>query len=323
MRRLLARLGQALLTFAIAVTLAFILMRLTPGNPLPALDEQSKYTPAQAEKLKHLYGLDQPIMVQYVEFLGSAFRGDLGPSIRFTGQSVAGLIRARLPATFILGATVLLLNFTLGSWLGIWQAVREGSRLDHGLSLLSLTLYAIPSFWLGLTLAWLFGLEWHVLPVAGIHNVLISPDSPLSVRLADLLRHLFLPALTLSAVSIAATMRHQRSAMIDALHRDWIRTARSKGLRERTVIFRHAWRNALGPMVTLFGLWLPILVTGAVFVESVFNWPGLGLLASEAIGNRDYPLIMGTTLLSAALVILGGLLADLLHGLFDPRVEAL
>lgn len=145
MRRLLARLGQALLTFAIAVTLAFILMRLTPGNPLPALDEQSKYTPAQAEKLKHLYGLDQPIMVQYVEFLGSAFRGDLGPSIRFTGQSVAGLIRARLPATFILGATVLLLNFTLGSWLGIWQAVREGSRLDHGLSLLSLTLYAIPS----------------------------------------------------------------------------------------------------------------------------------------------------------------------------------
>ena len=323
MARLLTRTGQAVLTFAIAVTLAFLLMRLTPGSPLPLLDEQSKFTPAQEARLKQLYHLDRPILVQYTDFLSAAFRGDLGPSIRYTGQSVSGLIAARLPATFILGLTVLLLNFTVGSWLGVWQAVREGSRLDHGLSLLSITLYAVPSFWLGLTLAWLFGLEWHLLPVAGMHDVLISPDSSLATRSADLLYHLILPAVTLSAVSIAATMRHQRSAMIEALRLDCIRTARAKGLRERDVIFRHAWRNAAGPMVTLFGLWLPILVTGTVFVEQVFNWPGLGSLAAEAIGNRDYPLIMGTTLLSAAVVVMGGLLADLLHGAFDPRVRAL
>ncbi|MEO8030756.1 MAG: ABC transporter permease [Gemmatimonadota bacterium] len=323
MRRLLTRVGQALLTFAIAVTLAFLLMRLTPGSPLPALDEQNRFTPAQEERLRKLYRLDQPIQVQYWEFLQAAFDGNLGPSIRYTGQTVTGLIAARLPATLLLGFTVLLLNFTFGTWLGVWQAVREGSRLDQGLSLLSISLYAIPSFWLGLTLAWLFGLEWRLLPVGGIHDIVMSPNADLGTRTVDLVRHLILPAATLSAVSIAATMRHQRSAMIEALRLDCIRTARSKGLSERQVIFHHAWRNALGPMVTLFGLWLPILATGTVFVESVFNWPGLGLLAAEAIGNRDYPLIMGTTLLSAALVVLGGLIADLLHGMLDPRVQAL
>ena len=249
MRRLLSRVSQAILTFAFAVTLAFLLMRLTPGSPLPALDEQNRFTPAQEARLARLYKLDQPVPRQYWEFLKAAFNGDLGPSIRYTGQSVSGLIAARLPATLILGVTVLLLNFTLGSALGVWQAVHEGSRLDHGLSLLSITLYAVPSFWMGLTLAWLFGLEWRLLPVAGMHDVLVSPDSDLGTRVADVLRHLILPAVTLSAVSIAATMRHQRSAMIEALRLDCIRTARAKGLSERDVIFRHAWRNAVGRSV--------------------------------------------------------------------------
>jgi peptide/nickel transport system permease protein len=322
-RRLLARVGQAAATFGLAVTIAFGLMRLTPGSPLPALDELNHFTPEQADRLRHLYGIDQPLLRQFRTFLSGAVRGDLGGSIRFGGQPVAGLIAARLPATVLLGATVLLLNFTLGTWLGAWQAVRQDSRLDRGLSLLSMTLYAIPSFWLGLTLAWLFGIEWRLLPVAGIHDITLSVEAGIVPRTLDLLRHLILPALTLSAVSIAATMRHQRSAMIEALRLDCVRTARAKGLSEPQVLLRHAWRNALAPMVTLFGLWLPILVTGTVFVESVFNWPGLGLLAAEAIGNRDYPLIMGTTLLAAALVVLGGLVADLLHGLLDPRVQAL
>ncbi len=323
MRRLLGRIGQAALTWALAVTLAFILMRLTPGSPIAALDEETRMAPDQVERLRRLYCLDCPLLTQYTSFLSGAVSGNLGGSIRYNGQPVNTLIASRLPATLLLGGTVLLINFTLGSWLGALQAVRQGSRLDHGLSFLSLTLYAIPSFWLGLTLAWLFGIEWHLLPVAGIHDVTLSAEAGALTRGADLLRHLILPALTLSAVSIAATMRHQRSAMLEALRLDCVRTARAKGLTERQVLLHHAWRNAVGPMITLFGLWLPILVTGAVFVEAVFGWPGLGSLASEAIGNRDYPLIMGATLLAAGLVVLGGLVADLLHGWFDPRVEAI
>ena len=323
MRQMVSRIGQAALTFMLAVTLAFGLMRLTPGSPLPALDDETRFTPEQAQRLSRLYGLDRPLLDQYTAFLSGALHGDLGGSIRYGGQPVATLIARRLPATLLLGGTVLLINFTLGTWLGALQAVRRGSKLDHALSALSLTLYAVPSFWLGLTLAWLFGIEWRILPVAGLHDVTLPSDAGALSRGADLLRHLILPALTLSAVSIAATMRHQRSAMIEALRLDCVRTARAKGLPERQVLIRHAWRNALAPMVTLLGLWLPILVTGAVFVESIFAWPGLGSLAAEAIGNRDYPLIMGATLLAAALVVLGGLLADLLHGLLDPRVHAL
>ncbi|HKV73422.1 MAG TPA: ABC transporter permease, partial [Gemmatimonadales bacterium] len=322
-RRLLGRIGQAALTWALAVTLAFFLMRLTPGSPIAALDEETRMAPDQVERLRRLYCLDCPLLTQYTTFLSGAVSGNLGGSIRYNGQPVNALIASRLPATLLLGGTVLLINFTLGSWLGALQAVRQGSRLDHGLSFLSLTLYAIPSFWLGLTLAWLFGIEWHLLPVAGIHDVTLSAEAGALTRGVDLLRHLILPALTLSAVSIAATMRHQRSAMLEALRLDCVRTARAKGLTERQVLLHHAWRNAVGPMITLFGLWLPILVTGAVFVEAVFGWPGLGSLASEAINNRDYPLIMGATLLAAGLVVLGGLVADLLHGWFDPRVEAI
>lgn len=323
MGRLFSRIGQAALTYGLAVTLAFVLMRLTPGSPIAALDEETRMAPEQIEHLRKLYCLDCPLWRQYTDFLSGAFTGNLGGSIRYGGQPVTALIGSRLPASLLLGGTVLLINFTLGSWLGALQAVKRGSRFDHALSFTSLALYAIPSFWLGLTLAWLFGIEWRILPVAGLHDVTLSRDADLLARAVDLARHLVLPALTLSAVSIAATMRHQRSAMIEALRLDCVRTARAKGIPERQVLFRHAWRNAVGPMITLFGLWLPILVTGAVFVESVFGWPGLGSLASEAIGNRDYPLIMGATLLAAAMVIAGGLIADLLHGLLDPRVEAL
>jgi len=322
MRHLLGRVGQAALTWTLAVTLAFFLMRLTPGNPIAALDEETRMAPEQVERLRRLYCLDCPLLTQYRSFLTGAMSGNLGGSIRYNGLPVTTLIASRLPATLLLGGTVLLINFTLGSWLGAVQAVKKGSSLDRGLSFLSLTLYAVPSFWLGLTLAWLFGIEWRLLPVAGIHDVTLSGEAGALTRSVDLLRHLILPAVTLSAVSIAATMRHQRSAMLEALRLDCVRTARAKGLPERQVLFRHAWRNSIGPMITLFGLWLPILVTGAVFVESVFGWPGLGSLASEAIGNRDYPLIMGATLLAAAMVVLGGFVADVLHDLLDPRVEA-
>lgn len=155
MRRFWLRLGQAALTYAIAVTLAFILMRLTPGDPIPQLDDQQRFTPEQTERLRTLYGLDRPILVQYGAFLSGAFRGDLGTSIRYTGRPVTQLLRERLPASLLLGGLVLLINFTLGTWLGAWQALRAGSGFDRTSSALSLVLYAVPSFWLGTMLAWL------------------------------------------------------------------------------------------------------------------------------------------------------------------------
>jgi peptide/nickel transport system permease protein len=321
--RLGIRLGQAVLTYAVAVTLAFVLMRLTPGDPIPQLDDQQRFTAEQAARLRALYGLDRPILEQYGTFLSGAFRGDLGSSIRYGGRPVTQLLRERLPASLLLGGLVLVINFTVGTWLGAWQAIRAGSRFDLTTSALSLVLYAVPSFWLGTMLAWLFAVTWHLLPAAGMHDPSLTADAGLAARAFDLVRHLVLPALTLSAVSIASAMRLERSSMMEVLRLDFIRAARARGLSEERVIWRHAFRNALGPLLTLLGLWLPILVTGSVFVEYVFGWPGLGLLASEAISSRDYPLIMGTTLLAAALVIAGGLVSDLLHGWLDPRVRAL
>jgi peptide/nickel transport system permease protein len=179
----------------------------------------------------------------------------------------------------------------------------------------------MPSFWLGLVLAWLVGVEWRLLPAAGMQDPLLSSDAGFLSRAGDVLRHLVLPVLTLSVVSIAATMRYQRAAMLEVLRLPYIVTARAKGLPERMVTWRHAWRNALFPIMTLFGLWLPILVTGSVFVEAVFAWPGLGSLAAGAVGSRDYPLLMGASLLVAALVVTGGFLTDVAYALLDPRVR--
>ena len=187
--------------------------------------------------------------------------------------------------------------------------------------MLSLAGYATPSFWLGLVLAWLVGIELGWLPVAGMRSPLLAPDAPWSRRALDVTAHLVLPALTLSIVTLAGTMRYQRAALLDVLRLPYIGTARAKGLPERAVIWRHAWRNALFPVITLFGLWLPLLVTGSVFVEMVFAWPGLGSLAASAASSRDYPLVMGAALLAAALVVTASLLTDLAYALLDPRVR--
>jgi peptide/nickel transport system permease protein len=319
-RWLAARVAHALVTLAVAVTLLFFLMRVVPGDPLSRLSDDRPISPREIARLRERYGLDQPIGRQYAAFLTGAARGDLGVSIEF-GRPVTRLIAERLPATLLLGGTVLLLNFTLGLWLGVRQAVRQGRATDRWLEVASLAGYSVPSFWLGLLLAWLAATHWRILPSGGMHDVLLERDAGGARIVLDVLRHLALPALTLSLVSIAATMRYQRTAMLEALAFPFVQTARAKGITERRVVWHHAWRNALFPVITLFGLWLPVLVTGSVFVEQVFAWPGLGSLAAGAVGGRDYPLLMGTALLASALVVAGGLLADLLYALLDPRVR--
>jgi peptide/nickel transport system permease protein len=317
---LLRRALQAVATLAVALLLLFTLMRAAPGDPLSRLGENRPLSQQEIEVLRSRYGLNQPVGTQFVSFLHGLVRGDLGVSIEH-GRPVTALLAERLPATVLLGGTVLLLNFTVGLWLGVRQAVRRGSREDRWLTTLSLTGYAMPSFWLGLILAWLVGVEWRLLPAAGMQDPLLSFDAGPLARVADVARHLVLPALTLSVVSIAATMRHQRTAMLEVLRLPYLVTARAKGLAEHEVTWRHAWRNALFPVITLFGLWLPILVSGSVFVEAVFAWPGLGSLAAAAVGSRDYPLLMGASLLVAALVVVSGFLTDLAYALLDPRVR--
>jgi peptide/nickel transport system permease protein len=317
---LLRRALQAVATFAVAIALLFVLMRAAPGDPLFRLSADRPISQKEIAVLRARYGLDQPVGTQLVAFVGGLVRGDLGVSIE-QGRPVTALLAERLPATMLLGGSVLLLNFTLGLWLGVRQAVRRGGREDRWLTTLSLTGYAMPSFWLGLVLAWLVGVEWRLLPAAGMQDPLLSSDAGFLIQAGDVLRHLVLPVLTLSVVSIAATMRYQRAAMLEVLRLPYIVTARAKGLSERVVTWRHAWRNALFPVITLFGLWLPILVTGSVFVESVFAWPGLGSLAAGAVGSRDYPLLMGASLLVAALVVAGGFLTDVAYALLDPRVR--
>lgn len=317
---LLRRALQAVATFAVALALLFLLMRAAPGDPLSRLSADRPISPRETEVLRARYGLDRPLGSQLAAFVSGLLHGDLGVSIEH-GRPVTTLLAERLPATVLLGGSVLLLNFTVGLWLGVRQAVRHGQREDRWLTTLSLTGYAMPSFWLGLVLAWLVGVEWRLLPAAGMQDPLLSSDSSLPIRAADLLRHLVLPMLTLSIVSIAATMRYQRAAMLEVLRLPYIVTARAKGLAEREVTWRHAWRNALFPVITLFGLWLPILVSGSVFVEAVFAWPGLGSLAANAVGSRDYPLLMGASLLVAALVVAGGFMTDVAYALLDPRVR--
>ncbi len=320
-RWLLRRSAQAVATLAAVTVILFFLMRAVPGDPAMVLAGERPQSREQIEHLRRQYCLDCPLPLQFASFVRRAVRGDLGTSIRYQGRAVTSLIAERLPASLLLGGVVLVLNFTLGIALGAWQALRHGRLADRVLTVTSLTGYAMPSFWLGLVLAWLFATEWRILPAGGITDVLLSPDAPLLTRALDLGRHLILPALTLTVVSIGATMRYQRGAMLEVLGLDFIRTARAKGLPEGAITRRHAWRNAVFPVLTLFGLWLPILVTGSVFVESVFSWNGLGLLATEAIAYRDYPLLQGTTMLVAGLVILGGLVTDLGYVLLDPRVR--
>jgi peptide/nickel transport system permease protein len=321
-RWIIRRSLQAVLTFTVAVVLLFVLMRLAPGDPLSRLSGDRAISEQELALLRKRFSLDEPIGTQFRAFLSGALRGDLGVSIEHYPERVTSLLASRIPATLLLGGTVLLLNFTLGVWLGVQQAVRRGSKFDRWVTRLALAGYATPSFWLGLVLVAFVSLRWHLLPAAQMTDPLLPGNAGPVTRALDVLRHLMLPAITLSLTSVALMMRHQRAAMLSVFRLDFVTAARARGLTERRVRWKHAWRNTLVPMITLLGLWLPILVSGSVFVESIFNWPGLGLLASEAIAARDYPVLLGTAMLVSASVVLAGFVADIGYTLVDPRVRA-
>jgi peptide/nickel transport system permease protein len=319
------RLGAALLLLWLVVTLTFVLTRLAPGDPAAFLVPPGA-SEADAARVRTDLGLDRSMPVQYAHWLGNLLRGDMGTSFA-TGLPVRSVLADAAPISLLLGSTSLLLTFLVGVPVGMLQAARRGTITDRALTVLTTTVYAAPSFWLALALVAVFtygaatvGLPpaWR-LPAFGVRTPGVELQGWAGVL--DVARHAVLPVAILAAVGAAGIARYARSSVADVLRHDFVRTARAKGLAARAVFGRHVLANILPPLVVLFALSLPGLVAGSIFVESVFAWPGLGRATLTAILARDYPVVMGATVLYGIAVIAANLAAELVLPLLDPRRE--
>ena len=291
---LVSRLLQAVAIVFIVATVVFVLIHLAPGDPFSTAIDNPNVTEAIRARWRAEYGLDRPIAEQYLRYLASIARGDLGWSFSMQ-RPVASVLADALPNTLLLAGTALLLGFAGGITLGVVQAQRAGTRTDRVLGAVSLFFYAIPDFWLALMVMLLLAYWVPIFPVAGAVD-------PVMYDSWGFARHLVLPALTLALLVAAGIARYQRAELLRVLPEEFVRTARAKGLSERRVMLRHALRNALIPIVSLVGLALPVLFTGAVFVERVFAWPGMGWVVLNAVGTRDYPLVTAGVILLTLLV---------------------
>ncbi|MDQ0086402.1 peptide/nickel transport system permease protein [Variovorax boronicumulans] len=316
-----SRLLQALgLVFAVVV-LNFVLVHAAPGDPVETIAGASGgMSPELMAQLRTQYGLDKSLPVQLGVYLGKVAQGDLGYSY-FFNLPVTSMIAERVPATLLLVLSSVLLAFFVGTALGVLSSRRPNGLLSQFITVLSLVGFAAPVFWLGIMLVILLASVFPILPVAGMRSI----DSTGTGGFADMLdvaQHLVLPTLTLSLVYLAQYSRLARSSMLDVLGSDFIRTARAKGLADRVVLYKHALRNALLPVVTVLGLQFGNVLAGAILVETVFNWPGLGRLAFESVLRRDYPTILGVLLFSSIVVVVMNQLTDLCYRFIDPRIKA-
>jgi peptide/nickel transport system permease protein len=319
-RWLVRRTGAALAIMLAVLTLSFAAIHLAPGTPFMPRGDRPPLDSITVARLQARYGLDQPLGVQYGRYLAALAHGELGESFS-ERRPVADMLADAIPNTILLAGVALAIDFLLGLTIGVYQAARAYRRADAVLTTVTLLFYSLPTFWLGLVLLLVFG-EWlHWLPVGGIVDPAMYHSFGVMAKAIDRLRHLLLPALTLGLVGAAGTARFQRSATIQALQQDFVRVAAAKGITPVRVLWRHAVRNTLLPYITLLGLALPFLLTGAVVVESVFAWPGMGKLAADAIATRDYPVVTAATLVATTLVVIGSLLADVMYAAADPRTR--
>jgi len=301
------------------VVLNFALIHMAPGDPAQVIGgEMGGASPEILAEIRKRYGLDKGFLEQLATYLGKILRGDFGYSFYFD-QPVSGLILGRLPATLLLVLAALLIAVITGAGLGIIAARRPNGLMSRIVSVVALAGHAAPVFWTGLMLLVLFTSVWPIMPVAGMSDPVAKLSGFAYAR--DVARHLVLPALTLAIVYVAQYSRLTRTSMMETLQADYIRTARAKGLPEWRVVGKHALRNALIPLVTLVGLQFGQLFAGAVLVETVFAWPGLGRLVFESILRRDYPTLLGILFFSALLVVIANVLTDLLYRLIDPRIR--
>ena len=314
-RYLIRRLIQSIPTFFGVTLIVFALINAVPGGPGAELALDPTIKPEDLARIRTSMGLDKPVPERYFLYLSDLLRGDLGTSLNQRGVRVSAMIGDRLPKTLLLTGTALLIALLIAVPLGVFSAVKQYSWFDNISTVLSTAGVAVPSFWLGIMMILLFSVSLRWFPVGGVQTLGVDTD----VR--DIIWHLAMPATALAFISIATWSRYIRASMLEVIRQDFIRTARSKGLRDRFVIFRHALRNALIPFVTLLGLSLPTLVGGALIIERIFSWPGIGRLAFDAASQRDYPVIMGVVIMSSILVIAGNLAADITYGFLDPRIK--
>ena len=304
------------------VTITFFVIQVAPGDPMDMFLEprlQRQMDPEAVELIRQKYGLDQPVHIQYARWLGGLLRGDLGESFRYR-RPVASLIAERVPYTLQLAMLALLVDALLGIALGVYSAVNRYSLAEKVVTMGSLIVYSIPGFWLALLLVMLFSVNLGWFPTSQTRSLNYDLLSTWG-QIADRLWHLALPVFVLGVAQAAGTARYVRNRLLEVMNEEYILAARARGLREKTVIFKHALRNAMIPIITIFGMSLPFLLGGAALIEGVFGWPGLGLLGIEAVRGRDYPVILATTIMAAVLVVLGNLLADVLYAGVDPRIS--
>ena len=332
LRFILTRIGLIIPTFVGMTLLAFFLIRLVPGDPIETLAGERGIDPVRHAELAKAYGLDRPLLVQYGLYVDRVLHGDLGKSM-ITQQSVVREFLALFPATIELALCAILFALLIGIPAGMLAAVRRNSIWDHGVMVASLTGYSMPIFWWGLLLILLFSVQigwtpvsgriavqYYFEPVTGFHLI----DAWLSGEkgaLKSAASHLILPTIVLGTNPLAIVARMTRSAMLEVLGEDYIRTARAKGLSNARVVALHAFRNALIPVVTVIGLQVSVLFTGAILTETIFSWPGVGKWMIEAISRRDYPVLQGGLLLLGAIVMLVNLLVDLAYGIINPRIS--
>ncbi len=300
------------------LTITFFIIRIAPGDPA-SLYENPQIDPHARELIRHAYGLDQPLYIQYVKWLSSLIRGNFGYSL-VQNKPVLEILSEAIPNTLILMGAGLLLNFIIGIAAGIFSARKRYSKVDDAITVFGLTFYSLPIFWFALMLVLLFSYLVPIFPPSHMHSV--RADSlGIFGRFLDLLKHLVLPALCLGLTSAATTARFTRAGLVEILDEDFIRTARAKGASENAIISKHSFRNVLLPVITLFGLYFPFLISGSLIIEVIFSWPGMGRVTYNAILGRDYPLVIAATFAASIMVIIGNLIADLLYAIADPRVR--
>ncbi len=316
------RLWGLIPTFIGITLISFFVMHLAPGEPMSIqADFNPKMTPEMRERLRAQYGLDKPVYVQYLRWLKGLAVLDLGSSFAPDRRPVWDKIRERLPVTLLINTLSLVLVMVVAVPLGVSAAVRHNSLYDQVTTVLVFVAYAAPAFWVALLLMLYFGVDLGWLPISGIHSLMGYDQMTWWEKTMDWTRHLLLPVLVSAIGGLAGLSRYTRSSMLEVMRQDYITTARAKGVPEREVIYRHALRNALLPLITILGLSLPGMIGGSVIFESIFAIPGIGQLMWSSVMARDYPVLMGNLVIVALLTLLGNLLADMGYALADPRIR--
>jgi peptide/nickel transport system permease protein len=315
---IVSRLLMAIPTLFVVSVLCFAIMRAAPGDPVRMYVNtgMSRGSEADIQRIRHNLGLDQPLPVQYLAWLRNTLQGNLGYSLN-SRRPVTRVIGERLPASISLMGIAFIVSITIGITVGAISARKQYSLFDYGATIFAFIGNSVPSFWIAMMLIWLFAVRLHWFPTGHMRSYQIQGFS-----LEDYARHFVLPVAVTAFVSLAGWVRYQRASMLEALRQDYVRTARAKGLRERSVMMRHAWRNSLIPIITLMGFSIANLVAGSYIIETIFSWPGMGQLGYESLLQRDYPVIMGVALLSAIFIIIGNLLADITYVLANPQIRS-